>query len=53
MSKSELGRIERDLYKTQRAVGDVRAVETGGAPKLAKRLVRRRVTRSLLRGLWR
>lgn len=29
MSKNELGRIERDLYKTQRAVGDVRAGREG------------------------
>lgn len=47
-------KIQRDSYKLSRASGDLAALQSGGIPKLAKRLVRRRVTRSIfgmLRGM--
>lgn len=52
MSKSALSQFRRALYKTQRGIGTFQAAERGGAPAVAKRLVRRDVTRTLLRGLW-
>jgi len=42
--------IRRNLYLTQRAIGDVQALGRG---RLGRRLLRRRVTRSLMRSLWR
>lgn len=41
--------VRRDLYFTQRGLGDLQAAKRG---RLAKRLVRRSLTRSLFRG-WR
>ena len=41
-------RVRRDMYKTQRAMGDVSAAARGPVP-LARRLARRRVTRSVFR----
>lgn len=43
-------KIERDLYLAQRALGDVRAAERGPEP-LVRRVVKRRVHRTILRGL--
>ncbi len=48
----ELKHIRKNLYYGQRAIGDVQAFERGGALGLGKRLVRRKVTRTLMRGLW-
>ena len=44
--------IRRNLYYGQRALGDVAAFQRGGALGLGRRLVRRRVTRTLMRSLW-
>ena len=49
--RSGLSQLRRGLYFTQRGIGTFQAAERGPVP-LAKRLVRRRVTRSLMRGLW-
>ena len=46
--RSTFRRIERDVYLADRTSLDVRAARRGPAP-LAKRLVRRSVTRSLFR----
>jgi hypothetical protein len=46
--RGTFGQIRRDLYLTQRAMGTVQAAGRGPRP-LAKRLVRRSVTRSLFR----
>jgi hypothetical protein len=46
--RSPWNQARRDLYKTQRTMGDLSAAARGPLP-LAKRLVRRRVTRSLFR----
>ena len=46
--RSGWSRARRDLYFTQRAMGDVSAASRGPGP-LAKRLVRRSLTRSLFR----
>ena len=43
---SEWGSTRKFLYKTQRTMGDVTAAKNG---KLVKRIVRRRVTRSIFR----
>ena len=49
MSKRSTWReLQRALYKTQRAMGDVDAA-TRGPDKYVKRVVRRRVTRSIFR----
>lgn len=45
MPRSWLRQAERDTYLISRTLGDVNAAKTGGAPRLAKRLVRRRVRR--------
>lgn len=47
---SKLETVRRALYKTQRAIGDVQAAKRG-PQVLAKRLVRRSLTRSLFRAL--
>ncbi len=44
--------IERDAFKVSRAAADIEAIKTGGAPKLGRRLVRRKITKSLLRRIW-
>jgi len=44
--RSILSQTRRDLYLSQRAIGDVQAAQRG---TLAKRLIRRQVTRSLFR----
>ena len=44
----KLSKIQRDIYLAQRAVGDARAAQRG-PEKLAKRVVRRRVTRAVFR----
>lgn len=46
--RSTFEQVRRDLYKTQRAMGDVEAAERGPVP-LAKRLVRRSLTRAIFR----
>lgn len=43
--RSMLREIERDTYLTDRAMGAALAAQRGGAPAVAKRLVRRRVRR--------
>ena len=42
--------LRRDLYLSQRTIGDYQALRRG---RLGKRLVRRAVTRRLMRSLWR
>lgn len=46
--RSFLSQVQRDSYLISRTTGDVRAAERGPAP-LAKRLVRRRLTRGAFR----
>ena len=46
MSKKMLEQVRRDLYKSQRGIGDYQALKRGTLPK---RLVRRSVTRSVFR----
>lgn len=46
--RSTFRRVERDVYLADRTALDVRAAMRGPVP-LARRLVRRRVTRSLFR----
>lgn len=46
--RSQLEQIRRALYFTQRGIGTFQAAERGPGP-LARRIVRRRVTRSLFR----
>lgn len=48
--RSTFRRIERDVYLADRTSLDVRAAMRGPAP-LAKRLIRRKLTRALFRGL--
>ena len=48
--RSELEELRRDLYVSQRAIGDWQALRRG---RLPQRLIRRSVTRSLMRALWR
>jgi hypothetical protein len=45
--------LQRGLYVGQQSIGDLHALERGGALGLGKRLARRKVTRTLMRGLWR
>jgi hypothetical protein len=45
---SALSQLRRALYKTQRGIGDVQAARRG-PDALAKRVVRRQVTRTLFR----
>lgn len=40
-------KIQRDSYKLSRAAGDLAALQSGGIPRLAKRVLRRKATRSL------
>lgn len=44
--------IRRNLYVGSRTLGDLQAAMRGPRP-FARRLVRRRVTRTLMRSLWR
>jgi hypothetical protein len=48
MTARRWNQARRGMYKTQRTMGDLSAAARGPLP-LAKRLVRRRVTRSLFR----
>jgi len=48
--RSTFRRVERDVYLADRTALDVRAAMRGPVP-LAKRLIRRRLTRALFRGL--
>ena len=45
----ELREIEHDAYKVSRTAGDARAFETGGAPKLVRRIVRRKIVSGIFR----
>lgn len=45
-----LGRVQRDLYLTQRGIGDVRAARRGPAP-LARRYAHRLVARTVAHAL--
>jgi hypothetical protein len=44
--------LQRGLYMGDRSVGDLQEFERRGALGLGKRLARRKVTRTLMRGLW-
>lgn len=46
----DLESVRRGLYLGQRAIGDYEAARRG---RLGRRLVRRKVTRRLMRALWR
>lgn len=46
----ELEHIRKNLYYGQRAIGDLQAAARG---QLGRLLIRRKVTRALMRGLWR
>jgi hypothetical protein len=48
----EIDHVRRNLYLGSRALGDVSALQRGGFLGLGRRLVRRRITRTLLKGLW-
>lgn len=48
--RSLLGQIQRDAYLTSRAAGDAKAAERGPGP-LAKRIVRRQLTRAIFRAI--
>lgn len=48
--RSLLSQVRRDAYLTQRGIGDFQAAERGPAP-LAKRLVRRQLTRAFFKAL--
>ena len=48
--RSDLADLRRGLYISQRTIGDYQALRRG---RLPQRLIRRRVTRSLMRSLWR
>ena len=50
MARSAWNQVRRDLYLTQRTMGDISAAQRGPAV-LAKRLVRRDLTRALFRVL--
>lgn len=45
--RSPLRQAERDLYLASRTAGDVRAFERGGVAGLLKRLLRRKVRRTV------
>lgn len=47
-----LEEIRRSMYLGQRTIGDYQALRRGGPARLGKRLVRRAVTKRLMRGLW-
>lgn len=47
---SGVEQLRRDLYISQRTIGDLQALSRG---RLPQRLIRRRVTRSLMKALWR
>jgi len=51
-AEHSLEHIRRNLYFDQRAIGSLEAFQRGGALGLGKRLVGRKVTRTLMRGLW-
>ncbi len=44
--------IRRQMYYGQRAIGDLQAASRGAWP-LGRRLARRKITRTLMRELWR
>lgn len=48
--KPLLSRVRRDMYLTQRGIGDFQAASRGPVP-LARRLARRKATRSVFGGL--
>ena len=48
----EIEHIRRNMFFGSRALGDIGAYQHGGVPGLGRRLVRRRITRALMRGLW-
>ncbi len=41
--------LRHDLYLSQRTIGDYQALKRG---RLGRRIIRRNVTRRLMRGLW-
>ncbi len=48
--RSDAESLRRSLYVSQRAIGDYQALRRG---RLPQRIIRRKVTRSLMRALWR
>ena len=48
--ESGLEELRRSLYIGQRTIGDYQALRRG---RLPQRLIRRKVTRTLMRSLWR
>jgi hypothetical protein len=48
----DIQELRRGLYFGQRSIGDLEALQRAGAAGLGKRLVRRKVTRALMRELW-
>jgi hypothetical protein len=48
----DLESVRRGLYLGQRSIGDLEALQHGGAYGLGKRLTRRKITKTLMRGLW-
>ncbi|HXB50325.1 MAG TPA: hypothetical protein VNW50_21405 [Streptosporangiaceae bacterium] len=48
----DIQELRRGLYFGQRSIGDLEALQRGGAIGLGKRLMRRKVARALMRGLW-
>jgi hypothetical protein len=48
--RSTWNKVRRDLYFTQRTIGDLSAASRGYTP-LARRLIRRSLTRSVFRTL--
>lgn len=48
----EAEHIRRNLYLGSRALGDAAAFQRGGFLGLGRRIVRRRITRTLMRSLW-
>lgn len=50
----DVEQIRRSLYIAQRSLGDLEALNRSapGGGRLVRRLVRRRITRTLMRELW-
>lgn len=48
--RSSVEQLRRDLYLGQRTIGDMQALSRG---RIGRRLIRRSVTRSLMKALWR
>ncbi len=51
--RSFLDQLQRDAYFVSRTAGDASALQKGGVPRLAKKVLRRQVVGALFRGLGR